>query len=121
MTTRILPHDEWTKLAETDLGPLVAVLDPEKATIFVVEDATGTIIGCWSLLKCLHAEGLWVAPDHRKAAGVFRQLLATMRQELHARHEGVLWTSSVSPEVDRLVTHSGGLPIPGTHYAIPVL
>jgi hypothetical protein len=120
MTSRVLPPAEWPRLAGTELETLVPYLNPETTTVFVVQDVDGAIVGCWSLVPFLHAEGLWIRPEHRKSAGVFRRLLATMRKTLAERHEGAVWTSSMSDEVAAIVAASGGVPIPGTHYVIPV-
>jgi hypothetical protein len=120
VTSRVLPAAEWSKLAGTELETLVPYLNPEKATVFVVEDDAGAVIGCWGLIPFLHAEGLWVASEHQAKSGVFRRLMADMRRELARRSEGAMWTSSMSEQVTDIITHVGGVQIPGTHYVVPV-
>lgn len=73
MTTRLLPPEDWAKLAETECGPLWASL-PAQSQVLVVEDADGAIVGSWILLPVWHAEALWIAPAHRQQASVGRRL-----------------------------------------------
>ena len=85
-TTRLLPPDEWDKLKGTELETLAPYLNPEHTRIIVVENEVGQIVGCWSLLQFTHAEGLWIAPEHRNGSGVFRRLIIQLRKEIGRAH-----------------------------------
>lgn len=118
MTTRTLPSSEWSKLVGTELEPLAAVVDPSRMTVVVVEDDEGAVIGCWGLLTFLHAEGVWVAPQHRLKGSVARRLMTGMRQAVRDGGERMVITGSMSPEMDALIQHAGGYEIPCKHYAL---
>lgn len=78
MTTRLLPRGEWHRLK----GTLLETVTPDlrhDAQVVVVED-NAAIVGCWVLMPVYHAEGVWIAPEHRGKASVGRRLLAGMRR-----------------------------------------
>lgn len=118
MTTRLLPFEEWSRLSETALAPLVNVSHPLRLSVLVVEDDAGAIVGCWGLLTFLHAEGLWIAPEHRTKASVARHLLRAMKQAVAERGEAVVLTGSQDPAIDRLIEHWGGTRIECQEYAL---
>lgn len=119
MTTRILPVEEWPRLAGTELGSVWPMLDPKRAQIIVVEDA-GRIVGTWALMWQMHVEGLWCHPDFRKGTAVGRRLLATMHEQAERAGAGAVITGAVSDEVRALLVKAGATKIPGDSYAIPV-
>ena len=115
----IAPEDYDTALAGTELESVLEHLKPSRAMVFGVFDGE-TLLGCWSLLPVMHAEGLWVHPEHRGRAGVQRSLvegLVTL-----ARHHGsaVVMTSAVNERVESLIRHAGGTKLPGSHWALPI-
>lgn len=71
MTTRILPADEWDRLAGTDTGPMLPFLDRARDVIVVLEEE-GAIVGAAVKLTVTHWEGAWIAPSHRGARGMRR-------------------------------------------------
>ena len=81
--------------------------------MFVVEDGDGTVVGCWAVLAVLHAEGIWIHPDHRQKGSVARRLLSKMANFL--RGHGVI-THSMDPHVTEYLTRLGAIPIPGQAY-----
>jgi hypothetical protein len=119
VTTRVLPPAEWNRLAETELGPALPHLDPASATVFVVEDVDGAIVGCWSLITVAHVEGLWIAPAHRRRGRVLVKLWALLCELTGARSLSSVLTAAVSPEVTRLIESRGGVALPPA-YALPV-
>lgn len=119
MTTRILPPDEWPKLAGTELGQAAPYFDPERATIIVVEDGS-TIVGCWALLSMWHVEGVWIHPEHRKAGAVARRLMRGMTKQAKDQGARVVITAALSDEVVGLIGHLGGQLLPWAHFSIPV-
>jgi hypothetical protein len=120
MTSRVLPPAEWPRLAGTELAPIISAMGGDTTTVFVVEDDTSEIVGCWSLLTCAHMEGLWIAPAHRRAASVLRRLMVTMRKTLEERQIGAVWTSAMDDEIATIVKACGGMDVPGKHFVVPV-
>lgn len=119
MTTRLLPASEWSRLAGTELAAAAEKL-PHDAKVLAVEDETGRLVGCWAAIPLVHVEGLWIAPEHRKAGSVGRRLWREMRRLLSLRGVRVALTGSVSPDVDALLLHAGAQELPGKCYVLPV-
>ena len=117
LTDRILPPDEWSKLADTELGAACQLWRPEDAAIVVVED-DGAIVATWALCRFWHVEGVWVAPSHRKRPGVVRRLLVAMFSL--ARRFGVkaAITGAVTDEVRKLLSHLDAEQLPGTYHVL---
>ena len=119
MTSRILPREEWDKLKGTE-AELVTL--GTTSTVVVVEDDEGQVVGCHVLQAVLHAECLWVHPDHRKKAAVARRLWWSVRNVAQQLFNAeAVWTASLSKEVDGLLEHVGATAIPGTHYLVPLV
>lgn len=114
MTSRLLPPAEYGKLAGTELEGVAAHLPP-LAQVLVVEDGE-QLAGCWLLFPQWHVEGLWIAPAHRKRAGVARRLWAAMQRQAQAIGARTLMTGSCSAEVTALLEHVGAEKLPGDHY-----
>ncbi len=83
VTTRILPREDYGRLAGTELEAVREQL-PESASVVVVED-DGEIVGCWALMPVLHAEGVWIAERERKRGRVALRLLRAMSDTAHLR------------------------------------
>ena len=103
LTRRVLPRDEYHRLAGTELASVAATL-PEGCQVLVVEDA-GAIVACWALLSVLHVEGAWVAPSHRTTAS--RALLHGMADLVADAGGAAVLTGSMSPRVTRLLASLG--------------
>ena len=117
MTSRILPREEYGRLQGTEAGEVVW---PSSATVVVVEDQ-GEIVGCHVLQAVLHAECLWIHPDHRGKSSVPRRLWSSVQQVVRQLfHAESFWTATTSDDVTRLLTHVGATAIPGAHYIVPV-
>jgi len=119
MTSRILPPEEWPRLAGTEAETIWPLLSPETARVLVIEQ-DAEIVGCWLLYPLLHAECVWIAPAHRGRGAVARRLLALMRRVAQSLGWRTVITAACSDEVRRLLDHLGAVPIPGTHHAIPI-
>lgn len=120
MSTRVLPPDEWHRLAHTEVGALWETL-PSTAQAIVVEDETGAIVGCWLVLPVVHVECLWIAEAHRGRTSVARRLWSAMRAV--ARNTfgaSQVWTASVDDTVRTLVQHAGGTRVAGEHWVLPL-
>lgn len=117
MNTRLLPRDEWYRLANTELESMTPYLPPD-ADVLVVEGDTGDIVACWALYSQPHVEGVWVAPAHRGRGGAARCLLRGMRDLLHARGAKAAITGAVSDDVRRLLEGLGATRLPGELYVL---
>lgn len=121
MKTRILPPEEWAKLDGTALGPAWRSLPTSGVTIIVVEEEDGLIAGHWTVFTCLHAENVWVAPQHQKRGVVVGRLLKGMQTHLQTLGVGGFVTAAASEEVRRLLEHHlGATRLPGDAYSVPV-
>lgn len=120
MTARLLPPEEWGRLAGTELGPVYQHLDPAEAHIVVVEDAAGAIVGCWSAFPVWHLEGVWIAPAQQRRGVVARRLLRQVADLLRAHRVTRVLTGCVSAHVARLLHHLGGTKLPGDQYVLEV-
>lgn len=118
MTTSLLPRDQWSRLAGTELEQVWPLL-PEDAHIIAVEHE-GQIIGCWALIRYVHVEGVWVHPDHRKRGSVARRLLGMMHRTARAMGATAVLTGAMSDEVRDLIAGLGGSQLPGDHYVLPI-
>lgn len=120
MTSRILPRDEWPKLAGTELETALEVLQHEEAHIIVVEDGD-RIVGCWAAVRYVHLEGVWVHPDYRRRGSVIRRLLVGGKSLVMALGARVFWTAAMTPEIEDIVTRIGGVPLPeAKHFVVRV-
>jgi N-acetylglutamate synthase-like GNAT family acetyltransferase len=120
MTARELPQEEWSRLAPTELAQVWPLLKPGSTRILVVEDETGTIVGCWALAQILHVEGLWIAPAHRSTGHVARHLLRTMQQWIREQDVSAVVTASMSPDVSNYLQRIGASELPGQAYIWPM-
>jgi len=119
MTSRILPFAEWHKLDGTEVAEARSSLDPARTAILVVEDGE-TIVGCHVLMWILHAECLWIHPDHRGKASVGRRLWAAVQRTARAAGVPSLWTAACDDRVRGLLAHVGATELPGAHFVLPV-
>lgn len=119
MTTRLLPPEEWSKLADTPLSVLVGQAPPAAVKVLVVEDDDGQLLGCWTLTTVLHAEGVWVRDDARRRGGVHRRLLHGMQELVAQMGANGVWTGADSEEVAALIMRLGGQPIPFASFYLP--
>lgn len=117
MVCRQLPSDEWDRLAGTELDAVWARLDPDWATVLVVE-ADGQIVGCWALLTIRHVEGLWIHPAHRGKGRVAARLWAGMRRLVQQTGSDAVVTAAMSGDVEALLRHQGATPLPGSHWVL---
>lgn len=119
LTTRELTRAEWPRLA---LTPIAAVLDrfPTDTRIVVVEDAAGLIVAEWALIRYVHVEGVWIAPEHQKRGRVAGLLLRAMYAVARSWGVSAVLTCADDDQVRGLVDHLGGRRLPGDHYVLPI-
>ncbi len=117
MTTRVLPVDEWHRLAGTEIDQAWSTL-PESACVVVVEDE-GRLVGCHVLMSVVHAECLWIHPDHRTKSSAARRLWSAVQKTL-VEHFGAtaFVTAAIDDRVRGLIAHVGGVQLPGEAYVV---
>lgn len=120
MIARILPPAEWARLAGTELETVWPHLNPTRASIVVVEDRFGTIVGCWAAFQQVHVEGVWIHPKHRRTAGVAKRLLVGMRDLVLSWGAPTVMTAATTDEVRQLLARLGATQLPGDHYVLSV-
>ena len=116
LTTRVLPPEEWERLAETDAGQLALVLNQETATVIGVE-RDGVLVGCAAVYPALHVDGLWIAETERKRTSIARRLWAAIRGEMTRRGTRGAVAGAVSDEM-RGVLEKIGVALPGVQFVI---
>lgn len=122
MRARILNPEEWPRLEGHDLSALLPYVVPQHTAVVVVEDDAGDIVATVADLRATHFEGLWLAPEHRGNAGVFRTLI----REAYAlpRKRGETWVFGGAGRGDArmkmLCRRLGGQPLPVEFFALPV-
>lgn len=72
--SRELEPDEFEKLKELWPFKDAGVTPSPNSMKFIVVEKDGEIIGYWGLISVIHAEPLWIHPEHRKNIGVGRAL-----------------------------------------------
>ncbi len=103
MTDRILPPEDWHRLHGMDLANVLQYLPPAETTVIVVEDDAGAIVGCWATFRVHHAEGVWIAPEHRGKTSVARRLWRRMRAVVTERGASSVITAAMDPAMDALL------------------
>jgi len=122
MTIRVLPRADWaTVLAGTELGSIASLM-PEEAIVMVCEEADGTLLGCWSLVKLWQAEGLWIAPSVRGNAAVGRGLLLAMKDAVSKLGTHVILSAAAEDDrhVQRMLDRAGASALPVKLYQWPM-
>lgn len=115
-TTRLLPADEWHRLHGTELEKVYPLLPPS-AFIIVVENEQGSIVGCWSTYAVMHAECVWIDPEHQKKGAVARRLWTAMQQIATDLNTKAAWVTVTSPALDHLLA-SRATKVPGESYVL---
>jgi hypothetical protein len=115
--TRVLPVDEWSRLAGTELADVWPYLDSNRNQIVVVE-REDVMVGTLVLMQALHAEFLWMAPEERGRVAVGRRLLTALRTEAHMQGWPTVLMAAMSSQMLAIVQKLGAEPLPGCHYVL---
>lgn len=118
MISRVLPPSEWKRLETVPMPTMLDYVRPEDIDVCVVEDAD-RIVACWSVLRVVHLEGVWVDPAYRKA-GVVRGLIRKAFER--AADGGRRWafTGADDDRVRRIIERIGGRMIPMDTWVLPL-
>ena len=119
MTTRILPHEEWDRLAATEFHAFRPYASEQDTRVVVVEDGP-TIVGCWVVVRITHVEGLWIHPAYRGRIGVARRLLATTVATARQWADRWVMTGAQTPEIARMLRRFGAVQIPIETFVLPI-
>jgi N-acetylglutamate synthase-like GNAT family acetyltransferase len=106
MTTRILPPEEWHRLAGTLLAHAWPQFSPETTEIVVVEDGD-QIVACAARFMVWHLEGAWIAPSARGRVSVGRRLLRGVTASLRDAGIRDVWMMATDVEGQRLCERLG--------------
>lgn len=122
ITARILPYDEWSKVADRPPFDQAGLPDESVAAhweIIVVED-DGEIVASCSLSDQVHWDGFSVNPSHQGNPAVFRQLLVYSLLQLQtAQVPGAhLTVPENQPGLEAMVERFGFVRAPGHLYVI---
>lgn len=121
MKARILRPEEWEEINTPDLPELLKYCNPDDVAVVVVEK-DGRIVASVMVLKVTHFEGLWIKPEERGNAGVFRALIRQAYALPWTR--GEQWALGGAADgddgMDTLCSKLGGVELPMRFYAIPV-
>ena len=121
MQARLLPPEEWEKLADRPPFKDTGLPNPDHWAIVVVEDA-GEIVASCALFDTVHWDGFHVNEEFRGHAGVFRQLLGASMATLQERGvPGVhLTIPHGQPELEAMAERFGFVPADGKLYIVAV-
>jgi hypothetical protein len=119
MIARVLPPEEWPRLAGTEAEHVWPVLNPENAEIRVVEE-DGEIVGVWCGLRMMHAECFWIAPKYRGSYRVIKGLWNGLCET--AKRWGVsrMETASMDPHVSDMIQRWGGERVTWEAFIVPI-
>jgi hypothetical protein len=117
LRTRILPPEEWDRLKETELPPLLPYISPDNAAMVVVEDGD-KVVASLAVLRATHLEGLWIDPERRGNAGVARALLRQATELVRVRGEQWALGGCADDRMRRLIGKLGGVQVPMELYAL---
>jgi Acetyltransferase (GNAT) family len=119
MTTRILPADEWGRLAGTDLDPMWRQFNPEFYRVIVAEDE-GRVVGHCVVFTWVHLDGAWSDPAYRKSGAVWRALLRTAGEVAKEAGVEALIAGSNTDEMSGYLGRLGGTQLPASFFVVPM-
>jgi hypothetical protein len=118
MIARVLPREEWPRLAGTEAGAAWPSFPAGARPVVVERD--GVIVACHVLIPYWHVECLWIAPEARGLASVARRLWNYVRYEARLLGASSVLTAACDDRVRGLLAHVGATKLPGDHYVVPV-
>lgn len=118
MKARVLPPEEWDRLAQSELPALLALTHPRDVDVVGIESG-GELAACIAVLKITHFEGVWVDPRFRGNPGVMRSLLREAYAIPEARGEHWAIGGAATPDMRGYLSRIGA-PLQADYYAIKV-
>jgi len=120
LKARELPPEEWSRLQGTDLDSTWPLLSPNRATVIVVENEDGLIVGTWAILSIIHTEGLGVAPPYQHRGRVARLLLREGAKVMRRLGVTSFVTGAETCEMADYLDRMGGTEIPLRFFSVPI-
>ena len=122
MNARILRPEEWQRINSPGLPELLAYTEPQNIAVVVVENDEGEIVASVSALHVTHFEGLWIKPEERGNAGVFRALIRQAYALPQTRDEKwvIGGAEDGNDQMGALCERLGGYALPMKFYVMPV-
>ena len=120
LTVRELPSAEWPRLQGTELGSTWEALPADRATVIVVENEDGLIVGTWAILSIVHTEGLGVAPPYQHRGRVARLLLREGAKIMRRLGVTSFVTGAATGEMADYLDRMGGIEIPARFFSVPL-
>lgn len=118
MITRVLPPEEWIRLDPAKMKLPAIERAAVNGDVLVVEDH-GEIVGCWSVMTCVHVEGLWIDPRYRRKVAVGRRLWGAMKTIVKQRGAtGALMCAVTEESRSRIESQLHGIEVLGRHFAV---
>jgi hypothetical protein len=116
---KVLKPSECPDLTGTEMETILPLLSDSAKVILAYEGEK--LLGTWSLYTMVHAEGIWIDPEHRGKAAVARALLTTLVNLVVSEFDaGVFMTASDKVSVERMVRSLGGVEVGGKHFAVAI-
>jgi hypothetical protein len=115
---RVLPPNEWQKIRGTELPAVIDDAPTDDVEVIVVEDDAGELVAGVSRVRITHLEGLWVRPDYRGNAGVWRRLIQVALKTPSRWNDSWVMAGSASDQMRRLLNRLGGVTVPMDTYLL---
>jgi hypothetical protein len=121
LRARILRSEEWERIKAPSVPEMLRYVDPRNLAIVVVEDE-GEVVASVCVLRMSHFEGLWIRPDKRGNAGVFRALIRQAYAVPRAYHEqfAIGGAENGDDRMDDICSRLGGEKLDVDFYVMPV-
>ena len=118
---RVLKPHEWQRV-ETPGSEFLSYATPENVSVIVVEDDEGEIVAHVCAINVTHFEGLWIKPEQRGNAGVFRSLIRQTYDVPRVRGERFVLGDAAEddPRMISVCERLGGKRVGHNFYALPV-
>lgn len=119
MIARVLPREEWSRLAVTGFPLLGSTLRPEDSEVVVIEDE-GRIVASMGTFRVTHFESLWIAPEYRGNAGLARRLMKAGVKSAKKWADEWVWGTSGTDHMNGILERVGGEKMPVDSFAVPL-
>lgn len=122
LTSRLLPPEEWDKVAHVPPFSTVGIPDPDHWRVLVVEDAEGKVVAVSHLYDMVHWDSFWIDPAHQGKAAAFRAMVTSGLETLGTLGIQVVHTTVPNdrPDLQQLVLDFGYQQAPGQLYLLYV-
>lgn len=122
LQARLLPVDEWWKLADREPFASAGVPTASEHWIIPVVEIDGRIVASCAIFDTVHWDGFQVDGDATRNPAIFRQLLELSLQTLQEyKVDGAHVTVPHDrPDLQAMVEQFGFIPAPGVLYILPV-